>query len=158
MKPNGGSEDLVRFADEIGLFYEGFGLPRACGRVLGWLLVCEPDFQTAEDLTRALHVSRGAVSMATRMLVRNGMVERRTMPGDRRIYHGISPEAFVTIFEQQGRTATRLRKLADEGLALLEGESPERRRRLQEMRHLTAFYEREAPALLQRWYRERQNL
>jgi hypothetical protein len=44
----------VGFADEIGLVYDDLGFPRAWGRVLGWLLVCEPDYQSAEDLAAVL--------------------------------------------------------------------------------------------------------
>jgi hypothetical protein len=31
---------------------------------LGWLLVCEPDYQSAEGLAVVLHASRGDISMA----------------------------------------------------------------------------------------------
>jgi hypothetical protein len=55
-------EELGNFADDIGLFYEQFGFPRIWGRVLGWLVVCQPDIQSAEELATALHASRGSVS------------------------------------------------------------------------------------------------
>lgn len=96
-------KELVSFADEIGLFYEDIGLPRAWGRVLGWLLVCEPDSQSAEDLAAVLHASRGSISMATRTLIHMGSVERHTKPGDRRTYYRIRPGTWTAVFEQQYR-------------------------------------------------------
>lgn len=146
--------ELVRFADEIGLFYADLGFTRIWGRVLGWLLVSEPDLQSAEDLATVLHASRGSISMTTRALVREGIVERQTMPGDRRTYYRIGPGAWTSVFEEQARIAGRLCDLAKRGLGLLAGEPAERRRRLEGMYDLTAFFEREAPALLVRWHRE----
>jgi DNA-binding transcriptional regulator GbsR (MarR family) len=148
-------EELVSFADEIGLFYEDMGLPRAWGRVMGWLLVCDPELQTAEDFARVLHGSRGSVSMTTRALIRGGTVERRTLRGDRRTYYHVAPGAWTLFLEEQQQRTKRLRTLAERGLALLEGESPERRRRLEELHSLMVFCERELPAMVDRWHEER---
>lgn len=155
MENQGPLEELVSFADEVGLFYEDVGLPRAWGRLLGWLLVCEPDFQSAEDFVNVLHGSRGSVSMTTRALIRSGMVERRTLRGDRRTYYRIRPESWTAVLEEQERSTKRLRTLAERGLELLKDEPPERRRRLEELHSLMAFFERELPALIDDWRRQR---
>lgn len=145
------SDDLVSYAEVIGLFYEDLGLPRTWGRVLGWLLVCEPEHQSAEDLATILHASRGSISMATRSLIRMGSVERQTLRGDRRTYYRIRPGAWTRVFEQQAHTVTKLRGLAVQGLELLDGEPAPRRLRLNELHDLTTFYERESLALLAQW-------
>ena len=155
MKVEHADDELVSFADEMGMFYEDLGLPRAWGRVLGWLLVCEPDSQSAEDFANVLHGSRGSVSMTTRALIRTGMVERRTIRGDRRTYYRIRPESWTALLEEQQQSTKRLRTLAERGLDLLKEEPPEHRRRLEEMHSLMAFCERELPALVDRWRRER---
>ncbi|MGH8903949.1 MAG: GbsR/MarR family transcriptional regulator [Egibacteraceae bacterium] len=147
-------EEQVGFADEVGLLYEDFGFPRVWGRVLGWLLVCEPDFQSAERLATVLHASRGSISTTTRSLVRAALVERHTIRGDRRTYYRIRPGSWTSVFEEQIQTAKRMRELAERGLELLSHEPAERRRRLKELHDLTTFYGREAPALLARWHRE----
>ena len=151
MHAEGRDEELVSFADTVGLFYEDLGLPRAWGRVLGWLLVCEPDYQSAEDLVTVLHASRGSISMATRSLIRAGSVERQTKRGDRRTYYRIRPGAWTNVFEQNIQTTRRLRELAKQGLELLNRDSPARGSRLQELHDLTTFYERESLALLAEW-------
>ena len=148
-------KELLNFTDEVGLFYEDLGLTRIWGRVLGWLMVCEPDYQSAEDLATILHASRGSISTTIRALVRAGLVERQTRPRDRRTYYRIDPGAWTGLFEQQTQTTRRLRELAEQGLAALDGEPPQRRRRLVELEDLTKFYERETPALLERWHRQR---
>jgi DNA-binding transcriptional regulator GbsR (MarR family) len=148
-------KDLVSFADEMGLLYDDLGLPRAWGRVLGWLLVCEPDSQSAEDLAAVLHASRGSISMATRSLIRMGNVERQAKRGDRRTYYRIRPGTWTAVFEHQIQSATKLRQLAKQGLELLNDEPTTRRDRLQELHELTSFYERECLTLIARWHRDR---
>jgi DNA-binding transcriptional regulator GbsR (MarR family) len=157
MDAEGLVEELGSFADDIGLFYEELGYPRVWGRVLGWLLICEPNTQSAEDLAAALHASRGSISMTTQALVRAGMVERQTLRGDRRTYYRIRPGAWATVFEEQTRMITKLRGLAERGLELLNDEPVERRDRVEELHDLTAFYEQESPEILARWYKHHQH-
>jgi DNA-binding transcriptional regulator GbsR (MarR family) len=147
----GETEKLAQFVDDMGLAYEELGFPRAWGRVVGWLLVCKPDFQSADDLSAALHVSRGAVSMTTQALMRAGMVERQSMRGDRRTYYRIRPGAWTSIIETQKQTVTKLRQLAEQGLVLLNAEPAEQQARLEEMHDLLAFYESELPTVLDHW-------
>ncbi|MBV9160353.1 MAG: MarR family transcriptional regulator [Pseudonocardiales bacterium] len=157
MDTEGLAEELGGFADEVGLFYEGLGSPRVWGRVLGWLLVAQPDLQSADDLAMALHVSKGSISMATQALVRWNMVERQTVRGDRRTYYRIRPGAWTLVFEDQTRMATKLRELAERGLELLNSEPGRDRSRLEELHDLTTFYEQESPALLALWRERRQH-
>jgi DNA-binding transcriptional regulator GbsR (MarR family) len=157
MDDEGLVDELGSFADDVGLFYEELGYPRVWGRVLGWLLVCQPNTQSAEDLAAALHASRGSISMATQALIRAGMVERQTLRGNRRTYYRIRPGSWTAVFEEQTRMAAKLRELAERGLTLLNDEPAERRQRVEELHDLTAFYEREAPLLLARWYQHYQN-
>lgn len=144
-------KELLCFADEIGLLYEELGLPRAWGRVLGWLLVCEPESQSAEDLAAVLHASRGSISMATRSLIRMDVIERQTKRGDRRTYYRIRPGAWTAVFEQQIQSITKACQLAKRGLELLSDEPATRRDRLRELHDFTEFYERECLALIARW-------
>src|SRR5213080_4490877 len=102
-------EELISFANEMGMFYEDLGLPRAWGRVLGWLLVCEPDFQSGEDLAAILRGSRGSVSMTTRALISGGLVDRRTLHGDHRTYYRIRPETWTALLEEQKQKTKTLR-------------------------------------------------
>lgn len=134
-------EEQVKFSDEIGLLYEDLGHPRIWGRVLGWLLLCEPDRQSAEDLATALQASRGSISTTIRSLIRAGLVERQTVRGDRRTYYRIRQGAWMSVFEHQKQITTRLHQLAEQGIELLNGEPAERLRRVEELHDLTAFYE-----------------
>ena len=155
MDSDGQLKELLSFVDEIGLVYEELGLPRAWGRVLGWLLVCEPESQSAEDLAAALHASRGSISMATRSLIRMDIIERQTKPGDRRTYYRIRPRTWTAVFEHQIQSTTKVCQLAKRGLELLNNEPATRSDRLQELHHFTEFYEQECLALITKWHSDR---
>ena len=146
---------LHDYADEIGLFFEDNGLPRMSGRILGWLLVCEPAHQSADELAAALQASRSSISMAMQLLQRSGAVERYPMPGSRRTYYRLTPGFWLREAEEKAAMAAKWRKLAERGLDILSDGHDDSRRRLQEMHDMYAFFEEEYGRLRDTWY-ERQ--
>jgi DNA-binding transcriptional regulator GbsR (MarR family) len=148
---------LHDFADEIGLFFEDNGLPRMSGRVLGWLLVCDPPHQSAEELAAALRASRSSISMAMQLLQTNGAVERYAVPGSRRTYYRLTPGFWLREAEDKAALAARWRKLADRGLGLLTDRSVESRQRLQEMHDMYAFFEDEYARMRDAWYEHQES-
>jgi DNA-binding transcriptional regulator GbsR (MarR family) len=150
------SWEKKHFIEDVGLVFEEAGLPRMAGRVLGQLLICVPPHQTADELGSALHASKGSISTTLRMLTQSGLVERFGMPGERRMFFRIKPGAWAEHMRRQMSQMTYLRELTERGLSLMATESPEHRQRLKEFRDLYAFFEKEAPALLERYERTRQ--
>ncbi len=143
--------DLHEYVESFGLFWEEAGLPRMTGRILSWLLICDPPHQTMYELTDALHASKSSISTGTRMLIRMGIIERLSLPGQRRDYYRIVPDFWSRVLEEKAQQFTEFRRLAEKGLQLLDGASPVRRQRLEEMRDLYAFMEREYPLVLEHW-------
>jgi DNA-binding transcriptional regulator GbsR (MarR family) len=149
------NEEQLKYIEELALYYEQTRQTRAAGRVLGWLLLCDPPHQTMDDLVTALQISKSSVSTATRQLIQVGLIERVSLPGERRDFYRIGAGIWTRIMQAGVGQMTDLRQLAQRGLALLSQASPERRQRLQEMHDLYTFFEREMPLLLARWQAER---
>lgn len=149
-------DEYRRYAEEVALHFEEGGLSRTVGRIFGWLLICDPPHQTMDDIAEGLQVSKSSVSTATRQLIQLGMVQRLSLPGERRDYFRVMQGAWETMMRQGQSQIEALRRLADEGLALLDDRSPEQQERLQEMRDFYAFFEREFPLLLERWIAEQE--
>jgi DNA-binding transcriptional regulator GbsR (MarR family) len=147
--------ELQEYVEEIGLYFAGVGLPRMPGRVLGWLLVCDPPHQSADELAAALAVSSGSISMAVQMLVRAGAVERYAKSGSRRIYYRLRPGFWLHEAEEKARQAAEWRKLADRGLEMLdqldEDCAGDRSQRIRQMRDMYAFLEVEYARIDARW-------
>lgn len=143
-----------QYVEEFGLFAEQIGLTRMAGRILGWLLICDPPHQTMNELVDALQTSKSSISTTTRMLITFGMLERMSLPGERRDYYRLVPNLWTMAMERSAQQFTGFRKMADRGLTVLAHVEPERRQRLQEMYDLYTFIEREFPQILERWKEE----
>jgi DNA-binding transcriptional regulator GbsR (MarR family) len=143
------------FVEDVALFFEEMGFPRMAGRILGWLLICDPPEQSAGQLAGVLQASKGSLSTMTRLLIQIGLVERVGLPGERRDHFRIRPGAWPQLLRVQTQVMTGLHQVVERGLGMLADEDPERRRRLEEAHDLYAFLERELPRLLQQWEQER---
>lgn len=140
-----------RFIEDMGLFFERSGGTRMMGRVLAWLLIAQPPLQSAEELMAALQVSRGAISTTLRQCIERGMVDRISLPGQRRDYYQIRPGAGAQMMQRSVPIMTAARVLIERGLALLADQPPLARARLDEMHSLYEFLEERLPALIEEW-------
>lgn len=147
-------EARERYVEEFGLMFGQFGLPRMLGRVLGALMISDPPERSAEELAEVLGASRGSISSATRSLIQMGLVQRWSRPGERRDYFRVKPGAWHEIMRRELESLAGFRKMAQRGLDLLDSEDPAARRPLVEMRDFYTYWEREMPAVLERWERE----
>ncbi len=139
------------FVERMGEYFAQIGSTRIAGRLVGWLLVCDPPHQSAEDLAEATAASKGSVSTMLKLCVAGGIIERIGIPGERRAYYQIRPSAWSDLFVSRMAKIGELRLIAEEGLKALDGTSVERMARLKGMRDLYAFYEGEIPSMLERW-------
>jgi hypothetical protein len=147
-------DQQAHFVEAFAQMLSQQGLPRMAGRMWAWLLICDPPQQTAAQLATELHASRGTISDTARLLHNAGLISRTTRPGDRREYFSVPPGAVRTLMQGRLPGVIAMRRLADEGLQLLADKSPAQRTRLQEVRDVYAFFERELPAMLEQFESE----
>jgi DNA-binding MarR family transcriptional regulator len=144
-----------RFVEEFGVYLEDEGHPRMAGRILGWLLICDPPRQSASDLAEALQASRGSISSMTQHLIRFGLIERIGVPGERQDYYQVRLDAGTNILQEGLDVIRSVDRIFDRGLRLVADQPPEGQARLREFHDFYAFLARELPPLLERWERER---
>jgi len=138
---------IERFIEELAMMLElEAATPRMVGRVLGWLLVCDPPEQSAADLAKALQASKGSISTSTRVLLRMGFIERVRTRGERFDRFRVQPDAWDELFwrVEQFSEPRRILKIGLEGLS---DESPEARKRLEELDWRYAWWEQRLPKL-----------
>lgn len=143
------------FVEEVGLSFEMVGLPRMAGRIFGWLLISNPPHQSPGELAEVLQASKGSISTMTRLLVQIGLIERISLPGQRRDYFRIKINAWSELTKQRLTQIRTFRQLAERGLELLQDEDPSLLQRLEEMRDMHAFLEQELPLMTERWEQQR---
>ena len=145
---------VERFVEELGVLLElEAGAPRMVGRVLGWLLVCDPPEQSAAELAERLQASRGSISTATRLLLRMGMVDRVRARGERFDRFSARPNAWDEIIWRREQF-TAPRRVLRMGLEALGDEPPARRERLEELDALYAWWEQRIPELHEEYLAE----
>jgi len=143
------------FVEDVGIAFEQTGLPRTAGRIFGWLLISDPPHQSTSELAEALMASRGSISSMTRLLIQMGTVERISLTGVRHGYFHLRPDAWQHMIKHGLEDEIKMfRQLAEHGLELLADKTTLTRKGLEEMRDIYTFFEREFPALVERWEQE----
>jgi hypothetical protein len=146
---------IERFVEQLGMQFElEAGAPRMVGRVLGWLLVCDPPEQSTAEIAGLLQASKGSISTATQVLLRMGLIERARVRGQRFDRFRALSEAWEDhIWREDQFTAPR--RVLRVGLDALADEPDERRARLEELDAMYAWWERRLPGLREEYLAER---
>ncbi len=110
----------------MGRWWESTTGGRAAGRILGWLMICEPPHQSSSDLVEALEVSAGTVSTQIRVLERIQFVERITFPGDRVTYYQLKPDVWIGVMMSEPEHIRRMMELSEAASHLIPDERPDR--------------------------------
>lgn len=146
-----------RFFEEFGMAFETVGLTPMAGRIMGWLLICEPPQQSMDELAEALDASKGSISTSLQLLRRFGWVEPAAVPGERKNFYRLRSDVWTRTLEFELQMGTRFRQLAEQGLEMIGNEaSASQRERLQSMQRLFSFFERELADLIDRWQHQRE--
>src|SRR5690348_6150610 len=148
-------DEEITFADHMGRFYaRRFGFPPMVGRVLGYLLVCEPRDQTIAELSDALLASRSAITGALSVLERISAVQRSRAAGERmdrvRIDFSSAQARGFDVTEYQ-----ELGDLAREGLEVLRDAPAERKADALEMAAFADFLVDQTRRMQEEWETQR---
>jgi hypothetical protein len=145
------------FIDEVGRHYQRhYAVPPMVGRVVGYLLICDPADQTAAEIADALEASRSGVGTAVSMLETWGGIRRTRARGERADRVGFSPVATQALESPAEYGA--LAALARHGLEVLKDAPPQRRARLLELAAFAEFLLERLPALADEWRARRQSM
>ncbi len=142
------------YLEKWGLLFEQLGATRMSGRILGWLLICDPPEQTAKEIAAAVGASLASISTATRFLIQLGMIERVGIPGVRSAHLRLRPGIWAQMMRMRLTRIALMGDLAEEGFAHLQRRDASGSRRLREIGSYCRFIEKEFPPLLARWERQ----
>ncbi|TCO62958.1 GbsR/MarR family transcriptional regulator [Actinocrispum wychmicini] len=144
--------DEFAFLDRVADFYaREYGYPPVAGRVLGYLLICQPPEQSIAELSEALFASRSAITGAVTLLTGYRAVRRARSVGQRMDHVTLDPQAL----DPTGMAGTTYREqatIARDALALLADGATGRRAMIQEGAAFYDFLAERMPALLAEWH------
>ncbi|MBA0052403.1 hypothetical protein E0L36_16235 [Streptomyces sp. AJS327] len=151
------------FVERIAEYYfQNDGLPVDQGRVVGWMLICDPPEQPVSDIVRTLGVPREAVDRIVDQLTPEGnpvkVFERRG---------SFDEEYTLRLLENSWAPKVRrvfaefpdLGRIINEGIVSLraEGVPEERLQRIVNMGRFLDFLSEEMPKILERYEERRAN-
>ncbi len=123
--------------ENFGQYFENFKFPRTFGRIYGLLLITDQLYLGLDQIATEIGVSKASISTVVRQLVSYMMVEKVTMPGDRRDYYRVSPRAAMNHLQSSIRGSLSFHSLIEE-TAKLEDLTPMARQKVNSIEHLYA--------------------
>jgi DNA-binding transcriptional regulator GbsR (MarR family) len=151
------SEQEYRFIDNLGILLESMGESRMAGRIFAALMLADSSETSSSELARTLGISSGSVSMATRGLIARGLIERVSVPGERKIYFRVNPnaEGVAQFLIEAGKQMRKIQELLDRGEQLVKDKDPNVLARFQGMREVFDFFQKELDSMMMRWEEHR---
>jgi DNA-binding transcriptional regulator GbsR (MarR family) len=122
---------LLEWVEQVAMFLAADGVPPIAGRILGWLMVCDPPEQSAAQIAEAIGASRASLTTNLRVLLTMGFMTKRTRPGERTAYYRLAEGAWEAVVRRQIAALASFREVAAAGLDLL-GPRTERAARIRE--------------------------
>ncbi|MBB5916759.1 DNA-binding transcriptional ArsR family regulator [Nocardia transvalensis] len=94
-------------------------IPPVAGRVLGWLMVCDPPEQSAGEIADAIGASRASLTTSLRLLIDAGFVSRIRKPGVRTVFYRVDDSAWARVVQRQIDALASFRDITTDGMALV---------------------------------------
>lgn len=117
-------EQLLEWVERVAMYLARDGVPPIAGRVLGWLMVCDPAEQSAAQIAEAVGASRASLTSSLRLLSSMGFLTWRTRPGERTVYYRLADDAWAIVVRQQIAGIAAFLEIARAGTELI---GPDRR-------------------------------
>ena len=142
-------QERAAMVDRLALTLEGAGFPKTMARVYAALMLAEGEGLSTSELMDAVHTSKASITNAMHFLTNIDLVERYSVRGSREAHYRVLKGRWGPIMQRKLGGIAYVRQTAEEALALADSRAA--KERLEEMRDVYAFYEREIAGIVQRW-------
>jgi len=140
-----------KYIERVGLFYEKYGLPKMAGRILGYLISSETDYNSFSDLIDALKASKGSISGNINLLLNQNMITKHMKSGDRKSYYEISIKNLENILDSKIKSISEFKSIFECGNELKEKKKTNTYVSISEIIRYYEFLEKEIPLLKEKW-------
>ncbi|MEV1167642.1 helix-turn-helix domain-containing protein [Nonomuraea sp. NPDC049784] len=123
-------ERILDWVERAAMFCtDEYAVPPIAGRVLAWLMICDPPEQSAGQIAEAIGASRASLATNIRLLTDAGFVRRRTRPGQKTNYYRVDDDAWERVVRRRVAGLAAFREITAAGMELT-GPDAGRTRRL----------------------------
>jgi predicted transcriptional regulator len=113
-------KDLIGWVERVATFFaEHYGLPPITGRIVGWLMVCDPPEQSPAEIAAAIGASRASLTTNMRLLIASGLVHRLTRSGGRTTYYRIDDDMWEKVIRRRIASMMSFGEIAKDAIGLL---------------------------------------
>ena len=138
---------MSEWIEQVAAHFEATeGMPLIAGRILAFLLICDPPERTAAELSHALSASTGSVSTNVRLLLRLGIISKTTRQGREAALYRVEEDRWPALVRQRMERVTELERLTEQGLRMFSGQG-ERARRLRTVHEFYQWLSGQMPEL-----------
>jgi DNA-binding MarR family transcriptional regulator len=132
---------ILAWVERIAAFFEAnYAMPPITGRILGWLLICDPAEQSAAEIAAAIRASRASLTTNLRALTADGLVKRSRRAGERTATYRVDDAAWEALIRRRVAGLAAIEPLTQDGMRLA-GRSAARGARLRAVHEVFAWFE-----------------
>jgi DNA-binding transcriptional regulator GbsR (MarR family) len=129
MEPIPNHEQLLTWVERVTAFLTRDGVPPIAGRIMGWLMICDPPEQSAAEIAAAISASRASLTTNMQILTVMAVVSRRIRPGERTAYYRMEDDAWEKLVRRQIASLASFCEITQAGMTLI-GQESERATRI----------------------------
>src|SRR5262249_46707784 len=117
--------ELLGWVERVATFFaEHYGLPPIMGRVVGWLMVCDPPEPSSAQLAEAIAARRASLTTNMRLLIASGLVHRLTRSGGRTAYFRIDDDMWQKVIRRRIASMVSFGEITADAIRLLGPDNP----------------------------------
>lgn len=110
---------LLDWVERVTTFLTRDRVPPIAGRILGWLMICDPPEQSAVQIAAAINASRASLTTNMQVLTTMGLVSRQARPGERVTYYRVEDDAWEKLVWRHISSLTSFCEIASAGMNLV---------------------------------------
>jgi len=138
------------FIDGVAAYYQmNDGMPLARGRLIGWLVICDPPTQSARSLSAKVGCDESDVDYILGLLVPSGVLQRSEAPDPDDFLVKMDDTAWPERVKAVFANIPVFHEILQQGCEALAEAPAERRRRIESMERLFGYLSVEIPAVIE---------
>lgn len=142
---------LEKYIEDVGLFYERFGLAKMSGRILGLLMATDEEKVSFDDMVIQLQASKGSISGNINVLLKQKLIEKFMVTGDRKSYYKFSNENVFSLIDSKLDATEYVKQIFMRGNELHKDKESAKHKNISEVIQFYDFLEEELPKLKEKW-------
>ncbi|MFT2008746.1 GbsR/MarR family transcriptional regulator [Pontibacter sp. 13R65] len=137
--------------ERIGIFFDKDHFPPLAGRIMALLLIAEPPYCSFEQIIENLQAGKSSVSASLNMLLREGLIDFRTFPGNKKRYFYINARTWLEMLRKRVEQLGPFRSILQEVAQSRSAKHPEFNHMLQEMNQFYGEIEEALTHVMKSW-------